>query len=46
MKEKVIEFFKKNGRFAILCLFILELALSMFVTPDKFDDAYFIEQVT
>lgn len=46
MREKVVEFFKKNGRLAIFILFILEIVLVMFVTPDKFDDSYFIEQVT
>lgn len=46
MREKIEEFFKKNGRLAITILFILELILSMFITPSKFDDAYFIEKVT
>lgn len=46
MKEKIIEFLKKNGRLAIFILFILEIVLSIFITPNKFDDAYFIEQVT
>lgn len=46
MKEKIVEFFKKNGRLVIFILFILELALSIFITPDRFDDAYFIEKAT
>lgn len=46
MEEKIVKFFKKNGRLAIFVLFILESILTMFVTPDKFDDSYFIEQVT
>ncbi len=46
MREKIIEFFKENGRLAIFILFILEVILTMFVTPNKFDDAYFIEKVT
>lgn len=46
MKEKIVEFFKKNGRLAIFILFVLEIILTMFVTPNKFDDAYFIEKVT
>lgn len=46
MKEKVVEFFKKNGRLAILILFVLELGLSIFITPNKFDDSYFIEKIT
>lgn len=46
MKEKVVEFLKKNGRFAILMLFILELILTGLITPNKFDDAFFIEKVT
>jgi len=46
MKEKIDKFLKENGRFAIIILFILELILSLFITPSRFDDAYFIEQAT
>lgn len=46
MREKIVEFFKKNGRLAIFILFVLEIVLTMFITPNKFDDAYFIEKVT
>lgn len=44
MKEK----FKKildNGRGALLALFILELVLMLFVTPNKYDDAVFLENI-
>lgn len=46
MKEKIEEFFKKNGRLAIFILFILEIILSLLITPNRFDDAFFIEKVT
>lgn len=45
IKEKVNKFFE-NGRGAVLAIFILELILTLFVTPNKFDDEYFLEQVT
>lgn len=45
MKEKINKFLD-NGRGAILAIFILELILTFFVTPNKFDDEYFLEQVT
>lgn len=46
MREKIVEFLKKNGRLAIFILFVLEIVLTMFITPNKYDDAYFIEKVT
>lgn len=45
LKEKINKFLG-NGRGAILAVFILELVLTFFVTPNKFDDEYFLEQVT
>ena len=45
MKEK-IEKFVKNGRGAILIIFLLELFLTFFITPNRYDDAWFLEQVT
>lgn len=45
IKEKINKFLD-NGRGAILAIFILELVLTFFVTPNKFDDEYFLEQVT
>ena len=45
IKEKINKFLD-NGRGAILAIFILELILTFFVTPNKFDDEYFLEQVT
>lgn len=45
VKEKISKFLE-NGRGAILAIFILELILTIFVTPNKFDDEYFLEQVT
>lgn len=45
MKEKIKKFLE-NGRGAILILFILELVLTIFITPNRHDDAWFLEQVT
>lgn len=45
IKEKINKFLE-NGRGAILAVFVLELILTFFVTPNKFDDKYFLEQVT
>lgn len=44
MKEKFKKFLE-NGRGVILALFILELALTIFITPNKFDDKTFIENI-
>lgn len=47
--EKIKEKLKnilKNGRWAILTLFILHFALTFFITPNQHDDAWFLEQVT
>ena len=44
MKEKFKKFLE-NGRGVILALFILELALTIFVTPNKFDDKTFIDNI-
>lgn len=44
MKEKLKKFLE-NGRGVILALFILELALTMLVTPNKFDDKTFLENI-
>ncbi len=35
----------KNGRGAILALFILELCLTFFITPNRYDDEWFLAQV-
>lgn len=45
MKEKMKKLFE-NGRGAIFALFILELFLTIFITPNRYDDAWFLEQVT
>lgn len=45
IKEKINKFLE-NGRGTILAIFVLELLLTFFVTPNKFDDEYFLEQVT
>lgn len=45
MKEKIKKFLE-NGRGALLALFILELILTMFITPNKYDDETFLESVT
>lgn len=44
MKEKIKKFLD-NGRGAIIAIFVLELILTMFITPNKFDDKDFIEKV-
>ena len=44
MKEK-IEKFLKDGRAAILAIFILELLLMIFITPNKYDDASFLSSL-
>lgn len=36
----------KNGNGVLFLLFVLEIILIMFVTPNLYDDAWFIEQVT
>lgn len=45
MKEKIKKFFQ-NGRGAIFALFLLELFLTIFITPNKYDDKTFLENVT
>ena len=45
MKEKMKKFLE-NGRGAIIALFILELILTIFITPNKYDDKDFLEHVT
>lgn len=45
MKEKKEKFFE-NGRAVLILLFVLEIILSIFITPNLYDDAWFIEQVT
>lgn len=44
MKEKIKKFLD-NGRGALLALFILELVLMIFITPNKYDDAVFLENI-
>lgn len=44
MKEK-IEKFLKDGRAAILAIFILQLILMIFITPNKYDDASFLKSL-
>lgn len=45
MKEKIQKFLE-NGRGALLLLFILELILMFFITPNRYDDQVFLESVT
>ncbi len=45
MKEKMKKLFE-NGRGAIFALFVLQLFLTIFITPNRYDDAWFLEQVT
>ncbi len=42
--SKIKEFFKKNGRNALLILFLLEVLLVIFITPNRFDDEFFLEK--
>lgn len=44
MKEKIKEFLK-DGRNVILILFVLQLILNIFITPDRYDDEFFINSV-
>ncbi len=45
MKEKIKKIFE-NGKGVFITLFILELAVTMFITPNKYDDKTFLESVT
>ncbi len=45
MKEKIKKFFE-NGRSVLILLFILEILLSMCITPNLYDDEWFIGKVT
>lgn len=42
---KIKNFFKSNTRIAVLILFILEFCISIWITPDKYDSEFFINQV-
>ena len=42
MKEK---FLKSNRRIAVLCLFILEFFISVWITPNQYDSAFFMKQM-
>ena len=49
MKEKIKEIFKKiisNGRWILILLLVLELFLNIFITPNTYDDEWFITQIT
>lgn len=46
MKEKVKEFFSKDIRKIVLMLFILQFILYVFITPNRYDDAFYIEKIT
>lgn len=43
--EKIKSFFKSNGRVAILVVFLLEFFLSIWITPNQYDSAFFIEKM-
>lgn len=45
MKEKIKEFLK-DGRKIIFLLFILQLALYIFITPSRYDDEFYIRKIT
>ena len=40
--SKIKSFFEKNGRVALLILFVLEVLLVIFITPNRFDDEFFL----
>ena len=44
MKEKIKKFLD-NGRDAIVIIFILQFILMMFITPNRYDDAVFLENI-
>ena len=44
MKEKIQKFLKSSNAI-LLALFILELVLMFFITPNKYDDAIFLENI-
>ncbi len=49
MKEKINRIFKKiisNSRWILILLFVLELFLNIFITPNTYDDEWFITQIT
>ena len=49
MKEKIkslTKTFIQNGRGALILLFVLELVLAFFITPNLYDDKWFMEQIT
>lgn len=45
MIEKIKKFFKTNTRIAILILFLLELFINIWITPNRYDSAFFIEKM-
>ncbi|MBR3614669.1 MAG: hypothetical protein IKL55_05785 [Clostridia bacterium] len=45
MKEKIQKFLKSEN-IALLALFILEIGLMIFITPNRYDDQVFLESVT
>ena len=44
MKEKLMKLLD-NGRDAIVIIFVLHLILMMFITPNRYDDAVFLENI-
>lgn len=49
MKEKFKEITNKifkDGRGALILLFVLQLVLTIFITPNTYDDEWFINQIT
>lgn len=43
--EKIRDFFKKDSRKAVFVLFILELLINIWITPNKYDSEFFIKQM-
>ena len=46
MKEKIKSFLKKDITKVILLLFILQFILYIFITPNRYDDEFFIKRIT
>ena len=44
--KKIKHFLNSKINIFLLTLFILELVLSIFITPNLYDDAWFIKQIT
>lgn len=46
MKERVKEFFSKDSRKILLLLFILQLVVCLIITPNRYDDEFYIRNIS